>query len=167
VKNFKIILILHNIRSAHNVGSILRSSDGFGTAHVYFTGYTPYPAQEDDVRMPHVREKIERQIEKTALGAQKTVPWSHNENINKVLDDLRNKGFLVAALEQTSKATDLKKFHSEKNIALILGNEVDGVDKEILEAADIHLQIPMHGKKESFNVAIAGSIALYHIQSFN
>jgi tRNA G18 (ribose-2'-O)-methylase SpoU len=70
-------------------------------------------------------------------------------------------------LDQTSKATDLKKFHSEKNIALILGNEVDGVDKEILEAADIHLQIPMHGKKESFNVAIAGSIALYHIQSFN
>jgi 23S rRNA (guanosine2251-2'-O)-methyltransferase len=167
VKNIKIVLVLHNIRSTHNVGSILRSSDGFGVARVYFTGYTPYPVHEDDIRLPHIREKIERQIEKTALGAQKTVQWNHDENIKKVLDDLKNKGFLIAALEQTSKAIDLNDFHPDKNVALILGNEVDGVDKEILETADIHLQIPMHGKKESLNVAIAGSIALYHLQSFN
>jgi 23S rRNA (guanosine2251-2'-O)-methyltransferase len=159
-----IILIIHNVRSTHNVGSLFRSADGFGVTHIYLTGYTPYPQTENDDRLPHISSKIENQIQKTALGAQKSVPWKHLENLYELIDSLKKEGYLVAALEQTPKAIALNTFKSTDNIALILGNEVDGVDSEVLDRADVHLEIPMHGSKESFNVAIAGSIALYHFQ---
>jgi 23S rRNA (guanosine2251-2'-O)-methyltransferase len=159
-----IILIIHNVRSTHNVGSLFRSADGFGVTHIYLTGYTPYPQTENDDRLPHISSKIENQIQKTALGAQKSVPWKHLENLYELIDSLKKEGYLVAALEQTPKAIALNTFKSTDNIALILGNEVDGVDSEVLDKADVHLEIPMHGSKESFNVAIAGSMALYHFQ---
>jgi 23S rRNA (guanosine2251-2'-O)-methyltransferase len=162
-----IILIIHNVRSTHNVGSLFRSADGFGVTHIYLTGYTPYPQTESDDRLPHISSKIENQIQKTALGAQKSVPWEHRENLYELIDNLKKEGYVVAALEQTPNAIALNTFKSTGNIALILGNEVDGVDPEVLDKADIHLEIPMHGSKESFNVAIAGSIALYHFQMFS
>jgi 23S rRNA (guanosine2251-2'-O)-methyltransferase len=165
MKSYKIVLVIHNVRSTHNVGSLLRSADGFGVDHVYLTGYTPYPEHLNDVRLPHVRNKIEKQIQKTALGAQKTVSWSHSESINDVINLLKDKDFIIAALEQTPKAVPLGTFKLIKNIALIVGNEVDGIDKKTLQSSDVQLEIPMKGQKESFNVAIAGSIALYHFQN--
>jgi 23S rRNA (guanosine2251-2'-O)-methyltransferase len=161
----KIILIIHNIRSTHNVGSLFRSADGFGVTHIYLTGYTPYPAQENDERLPHESSKIERQIQKTALGAQKSVPWTCTEDIEELINDLKKQCFIIAALEQTHDAQDLNNFTLKQNIALILGNEVDGIDSVTLKSVDINLQIPMLGSKESFNVAIAGSIALYHFRT--
>jgi 23S rRNA (guanosine2251-2'-O)-methyltransferase len=145
----KIILIIHNIRSTHNVGSLFRSADGFGVTHIYLTGYTPYPAQENDERLPHESSKIERQT----------------ENIEELINDLKKQCFIIAALEQTHDAQDLNNFTLKQNIALILGNEVDGIDSVTLKSVDINLQIPMLGSKESFNVAIAGSIALYHFRT--
>lgn len=164
MKSIKVVLIIHNVRSSHNVGSLLRSADGFGINHVYFTGYTPYPAQKNDERLPHLREKIERQITKTALGAEKTVPWTHSQDIEPVISRLKTSGFAVVALEQTPGAIPLVDFKPDKNIALIVGNEVDGLDKSTLEFADLYLEIPMKGKKESFNVAVAGAIALYQLK---
>jgi 23S rRNA (guanosine2251-2'-O)-methyltransferase len=167
VTNYKTVLIIHNVRSTHNVGSLLRSADGFGVSHVYLTGYTPYPEEENDERLPHIRAKIDRQVQKTALGAQKNIAWSHIEDINKVIEELKSRKFTIAALEQTINSVDLASFKSNQNIALIVGNEVDGIDENTLRCTDIQIEIPMRGKKESFNVAVAGSIALYHLQNFN
>lgn len=160
----KLVLIVHNVRSTHNVGSILRSADGFGVWHVYFSGYTPYPVQANDERLPHLRAKIDNQIRKTALGAEKTVRWSHQEKIRELIEKLRKDGYLIAALEQSETAENLKEFKPAQPIALIVGNEVDGIDETVLNLADKHLKIPMKGKKESFNVAIAASVAMYHLQ---
>jgi 23S rRNA (guanosine2251-2'-O)-methyltransferase len=160
----KVVVIVHNVRSTHNVGSILRSADGFGISRVYFTGYTPYPPEEGDKRLPHISEKIGRQIHKTALGAEESVSWRHIENIKTVISKLKSNGYLVAALEQSPEAKPLNKFKLKKDIALIVGNEVDGLDHEVLNLADIHLEIPMQGAKESFNVGVAASIAMYHFK---
>jgi 23S rRNA (guanosine2251-2'-O)-methyltransferase len=160
---YHIILITHNVRSTHNVGSLLRSADGFGVEHVYLTGYTPYPKKINDERLPHIAEKMQRQINKTALGAEKSVTWSQANDIVDVITELKNKGYLIAALEQTKGAQDLSKFKPSQNIALIVGNEVKGIDKKTLDFAEIHIHIPMRGKKESFNVAVAASIALYQL----
>jgi 23S rRNA (guanosine2251-2'-O)-methyltransferase len=163
MKKITLVLIVHNVRSAHNVGSILRSADGFGISKVYFSGYTPYPKKEKDSRLPHIAEKMQRQISKTALGAEKSVDWEQIENIGEVINKLKKEGYEIAALEQTGNARDLSNFSPTKNIAVIVGNEVDGIDEETLEAADIHLQIPMQGKKESLNVAVAAAIAMYQL----
>src|SRR4051794_35542335 len=95
-------LVIHNIRSTHNVGSILRSADGFGVNHVYLTGYTPYPEIENDDRLPHLRQKLAQQIKKTALGAENTVAWSHENNADELILKLKQDGFEIIALEQTA-----------------------------------------------------------------
>jgi len=159
----KLVLILHNIRSTHNAGSLLRSADGFGIEKIYFTGYTPYPKKENDERLPHLAAKIDNQIHKTALGSENTVAWEQNTAVEDVINHLRKVGFVIAALEQTKESQNLSEYTPSKNLAMILGNEVEGLDKEALSLADIHLEIPMKGKKESLNVAIAGSIAMYHL----
>src|SRR5450432_2451686 len=96
----KIVLVVHNVRSTHNVGSLLRTADGMGIDHVYFTGYTPYPAAADDERLPHIREKLTQQIHKTALGAEDSLSWSHRPEISDLLKSLKKDKFLIAALEQ-------------------------------------------------------------------
>jgi 23S rRNA (guanosine2251-2'-O)-methyltransferase len=163
----KIVLVVHNVRSAHNVGSLLRSADGLGVEKVYLTGYTPYPWQKNDGRLPHLADKIDRQISKTALGAERSVPWQHTQNIDEVISLLKDGSFEITALEQTGKSQNLNTFKPARNIALIVGNEVEGIDAETLKLADVHLEIPMKGKKESFNVSVAGSIALYHLANLD
>src|ERR1700752_2164597 len=98
----EIILIVHNVRSCHNVGSLLRTADGLGLAKVYLTGYTPYPKMPGDTRLPHLDAKITKQINKTALGAEETVVWKQVTDISQAVDQLKLAGFTVAALEQTS-----------------------------------------------------------------
>ncbi|OGL35055.1 hypothetical protein A3F65_01800 [Candidatus Saccharibacteria bacterium RIFCSPHIGHO2_12_FULL_47_16b] len=160
----KLVLIIHNVRSAHNVGSMLRTADGLGIEEVYLTGYTPYPPAVNDKRLPHIRQSTGRRIHKTALGAEKTVKWQHTSNVKKLIKDLKLKGFTVAALEQTAGALDISKYHSDSAMALLVGTETTGLVAEIIALCDDALMIPMLGQKESFNVAVAAAIALYHLR---
>lgn len=159
-----IVLIAHNLRSCHNVGSLLRTSEGLGVEAVWFTGYTPYPAISNDTRMPHEANKLTKQIHKTALGAEDYQPWFHRDNILSLIKELKSYGYTVAALEQSKSSKPLQEYESPKHIALIVGREVEGIEPEVLKACDISLEIPMKGKKESFNVASAAAMALFHLK---
>lgn len=158
----KIILIAHNLRSCHNVGSLLRTAEGLGVERVYLTGYTPYPVVSDDERLPHLAAKITRQIHKTALGAEDMVVWEHRESINDVLAELKQTGYAVVAVEQSAPSVELPKFAPPDKLALLVGREVEGVEPEVLAQADATVEIPMFGRKESFNVVQAAAMALYH-----
>ena len=157
-----IVLIAHNLRSTHNVGSLLRTAEGLGVEKVILSGYTPYPMHDEDRRLPHEAGKIGRQIKKTALGAEDSVKWEHHAEIVPVINRLKKNGYIVAALEQTDDAHLLHKYHPPEKIVLIVGREVEGLEPEILEACDVALEIPMFGKKESYNVAQAAAMGLYH-----
>lgn len=159
----RVVLIAHNVRSCLNVGSMLRTADGLGVEHVYLTGYTPYPILKQDPRIPHLARQISNRINKSALGAENMVPWSHVEDINTVVSKLRKQGYAIVGLEQAEDSVPLYKFHSSKPIALIVGREVEGIEPAVLEQCDQTVEIPMRGRKESFNVSVAAAIALYHI----
>jgi tRNA G18 (ribose-2'-O)-methylase SpoU len=163
----KIVLVVHNVRSAHNVGSILRSADGFGAEAVYLTGYTPYPHSKDDERLPHIAKRVSAQIAKTALGADSSVKWRYERDISNLLSRLKKQGFLIAALERTANSGNLTVFNPPRPVALIAGSEVGGLDDGALNAADVTVAIPMLGAKESFNVAVAAAVALYHLRWYN
>lgn len=158
-------MVIHNVRSCHNVGSMLRTADGLGVKCVYLTGYTPYPKDANDTRLPHLSSKINSQIAKTALGAEKSVCWKHYDGPYPALEKLRKQGYYIAALEQTVSSESLSDFRQPDKIALIVGSEMTGLDNEVLDFVDTHIEIPMKGKKESFNVSIAAAIALYHLKN--
>ena len=144
------VVILENIRSLHNVGAIFRTADGAGWDKVYLTGYTGCPP--------------DRRIEKVSLGAEEFIEWEHAESVVELCKNLKKEGVHVVALEQTDRSTDLfKTVIQEQDIALVLGNEVEGVTPELLELCDQHVEIPMHGQKSSLNVSVAAGIALYNI----
>jgi len=158
----QIILIAHNIRSTHNIGSLLRTAEGLGVETIYLTGYTPYPQMPHDNRLPHLAQKIDKQIHKTALDAEALVNWKRHDDILELLETLKTQGFTVAAVEQTAKSLKLPDFEPPQKIALIVGREVEGIEPEVVAASDYCLEIPMFGKKESFNVVQAAAMALYH-----
>ncbi len=160
-----LVLIAHNLRSAHNVGSLLRTAEGLGVEQVYLTGYTPYPTQPEDKRLPHQISKIDKQISKTALGAEKLL-GVHND-INAVLADLKQSGFAISAIEQHEDSVELPKYQPPKKLALIVGREVDGLEPELIKQCETILEIPMFGKKESFNVVQAAAMTLYHCRFAN
>lgn len=157
-----IILIAHNLRSCHNIGSLLRTADGLGVEAVYLTGYTPYPVTPNDIRLPHIAAKLARQIEKTALGAEKTIPWKHYHTALEPITALQKDGYTVAALEQHPSSIALPEFVPGEKIALLVGREVEGVEPEVLALCDRVVEIPMYGQKESFNVVQTAAMALYH-----
>lgn len=156
-------MIAHDIRSTHNVGALLRTAECMG-ASVYFTGYTPYPAGEDDGRLPHERAKLTKQIEKTALGATELVEWAHHDDITTLLTELRADGHEVVALEQTASSIELPVFTPSDKVAILLGREVEGIDPELIALCDTAIEIPQFGKKESLNVVQAAAMALYHMR---
>lgn len=156
-----ITLVVHDIRSIHNVGSLLRTAEGLGVKKVYLTGYTPHPSFAGDTRLPHEGLRQTKQINKTALGAIDTQPWEYRQDVQNVLHELRNDGYTLVGLEQASQATNLPDFRPPAKLALILGREVEGLDAAILAACDELIEIPMLGKKESFNVVQAAAMALY------
>ncbi|HTH72082.1 MAG TPA: TrmH family RNA methyltransferase [Candidatus Pristimantibacillus sp.] len=158
----EIILVAHNLRSTHNVGSLLRTAEGLGVTKVILSGYTPYPMHDEDRRLPHEAGKLGKQINKTALGAEDMVKWEHHAEIIPVLNKLKRDGYAVAALEQTDDAHELHKYHPPQKIVLVLGREVEGLEPEVLAVCDLALEIPMFGKKESYNVVQAAAMALYH-----
>ncbi len=159
-----IIVVAHNLRSTHNVGSLLRTAEGLGVETVYLTGYTPYPLAENDERLPHLAQKIDRQIVKTSLGAELLIRWHQQPDIIEVLSDLKPRGFYIAALEQVKASVSLPDFRAPEKIALVVGREVEGLEPEVLAMCDAALEIPMFGKKESFNVVQAAAMALYHLR---
>ncbi len=130
---------------------------------VYLTGYTPYPIAHHDARMPHIAKKIHAKIQKTALGAESTATWQHFDDVNAALEDLKRDGFLIAALEQNERSQPLPEFKAPDKIAIIVGREVEGIEPALLAGADVCLEIPMFGQKESFNVVQAAAMALYHM----
>ncbi len=164
VRMVEIVLVIHNLRSCYNVGALLRTADGTGVAKVYLTGYTPYPLTAKDNRLPYIAQKINHRIHKTALGAEQSMPWNYEADVFAIIDRLRMSGFTIAALEQHAAAIVLPEFRVPQKVAVIVGREVEGVEMDILSACDICLEIPMHGQKESFNVAAATAMALYHFR---
>jgi len=145
----RIFLILDSIRSRENVGSIFRTADAFGISRIYLCGITPTP--------PHDK------IFKTALGAEKNVPWEYHKQAWRLADKLVADGISLIALEQDFNSKNLSDYKpsTKKPLALIVGNEVGGVSKSLLARVDKIIEIPMRGQKESLNVAVATGIALY------
>lgn len=142
-------LIAHDIRSAQNVGSLLRTCDSLGVAKLWLTGYSPEPS--------HPR------VAKTALGAENSVDWEQGLDVTKVIDDLRRDGFRIVGLELDERAVDLVKYGPPDKVALLLGNEVDGIPPSLRVLCDELVYIEQKGKKESMNVAVAAGIAAYTI----
>ena len=157
-----IMLIAHNLRSSHNVGSLLRTAEGLGVSKVILSGYTPHPVHANDRRLPHESAKVTAMIHKTALGAETMLPWSYHKDIVPVIAKLKKDGWTVAAIEQAEDSRSLPDYHPPQKIVLIVGREVEGVEPEVLAACDTILEIPMFGKKESYNVVQAAAMALYH-----
>lgn len=159
-----IVLIAHNLRSTHNVGSLLRTAEGLSLKKVILSGYTPYPLSENDDRLPHISQKIDRQIAKTALGAETMIDWQHTIDLEATINNLKAEGYVVAGLEQSAASIKLNDYRSPAKVALILGREVYGIEPEIMTLCDLLLEIPMYGKKESFNVVQAAAMALYQLR---
>lgn len=160
----KITLVLHNIRSTHNVGAIFRTAEGFGVRNIILSGYTPYPKMIPDTRLPHIAEKLTNQIHKTALGAENMIPFEYHETIDEWLESNQ---LPLVALEQSERSIMLNKFEPPAEFALILGEEVNGINTNLLDKIDHIVEIPMFGQKESFNVSVATGIALYGLNFSN
>lgn len=155
----EIIVIAHNIRSAHNIGSLFRTCEGLGVSQIILSGFTPYPTIPNDTRLPHISSKLTSQIHKTALGAETLVPFTHSPTPD--LKQYKEQGYEIAGLEQDARSIKLNTYTPPDKLVLLLGEEVSGIDHNLLDACDVILEIPMHGKKESFNVSVAAGIALY------
>ena len=152
-----IVLIIHNVRSAANVGSMFRSADGAGVKEIWLTGYTPCPAGPDRKYLT----RAEKFLAKTALGAENSVVWRKETGFRTVAVRLRASGYRIVGLEQDSRSVSLEKIGGDRSLALIVGNEVRGLDKRILDQCDAIVELPMHGEKNSLNVSVACGIALY------
>ncbi|MFC1756849.1 TrmH family RNA methyltransferase [Patescibacteria group bacterium] len=153
----EIYLILHNIRSLHNVGSIFRTADGAGVEKIFLTGYTPSPLD--------MFGKTRKKIAKIALGAEKSVPWEKHQDIGKLITKLKNyrDRISIVGVEQSDKAVDYRKYRTKYPLALIMGNEVRGLSKQALKKCDKIIEVPMYGEKESLNVAVTTGIVLFNL----
>lgn len=158
-----LIIIAHNLRSAHNVGSLLRTAEGLGVKEVLLSGYTPFPQlPHNDPRLPHEQVKIAKLINKTALNAENTQAWQRITDIEAAIYRLKQDGYAIAALEQAANSVALPGYAPPDKLAIILGREVEGLEAEVLAQCDLALEIPMFGQKESFNVVQAAAMAMYH-----
>jgi 23S rRNA (guanosine2251-2'-O)-methyltransferase len=158
---FTMAVVLHDVRSVHNVGSIFRTADAAGISKIFLCGITPTPLD----RFKNLRADFS----KVALGAERSVAWEHCATTIDALIQLKEDGWKIFAIEQSKKSVPYysvrKKTRSRnKKIALVLGNEVGGLPPAILKVADRVLEIPMSGKKESLNVAVAFGIVAYGLQ---
>jgi len=152
------ILVVDNIRSLHNVGSLLRTADGAGVSRVYLCGMTPTPVD----RFGRVRQAVS----KVSLGAEEYVHWEYRERVVDMIAELKAQGIEVVALEQSDDSVLYNHYNptSQVGLALVVGNEVSGVGEEVLALVDSVVEIPMQGKKKSLNVAVAGAVALFSLR---
>ena len=144
-----VVVVLDNVRSMHNIGSIFRTSDGFSVEQVWLCGISAQP--------PH------REIEKTALGATQSVDWSYYEDVVLAIEQLKKDGYIIVAIEQAENSTMLNEFKpvEYEKYALIFGNEVNGVSDEVMAIADGCIEIPQFGTKHSFNIVVSAGIVLW------
>lgn len=159
------ILILDNIRSAQNVGAILRSASAFGAEKLIACGITPYPEITGDTRLPHVRKRANEQIAKTALGAHKHIKIEYAKTTYAAVNQYRKQGFKIYALEQAQNSVNISKWRPIFPCAIVLGSEVNGLSRRMLNLADQIVEIRSPGKKASLNVAVAAGIALFKARS--
>jgi len=148
-------LILYNIRSTYNVGAIFRTADACGISKIYLVGYTPAPIDQFG--------REDKSIAKTALGAEKNIPWEKVKTIALLLTKLKKSGTQIIAIEQSKNSVDYKKVQPKFPCVFILGEEVKGMTKAILDKCDMVAEIPMKGKKESLNVSVAAGVALFRM----
>ena len=160
------ILVLDNIRSTYNVGAILRTAEGFGVEKVILSGYTP--RVHDENLLPHLREKLDHEIHKTALGAEDMLDIYSSDDIISELKNLKKQGWQIVGLENNITDVPIFTIGSKEleaklkdEIVLVLGEEVNGIDNSLYEIIDLFVEIPMRGQKESFNVSVATGIAIY------
>jgi tRNA G18 (ribose-2'-O)-methylase SpoU len=145
---FPFYCLVENVRSLYNVGSIFRTSDALRLKKLYLTGYTGYPPKKE--------------IDKTALGAVDSVPWSHHANPLDAIQQFKQQGIPLIALEHTTQSITYTDFEFTFPFCLMIGNEVDGLSEVLIAQADLAIEIPMHGLKQSLNVAVAFGIVMYH-----
>lgn len=147
-----IVVILDNVRSAHNVGSVFRTSDAFKADHIYLCGICATPPSAE--------------IHKSALGAEDSVPWSYYEDTLEALKHLREDGYTIISIEQTEKSVKLSDYSPLKGgkYAVIFGNEVDGVRQDVVDSSDFSLEIPQWGTKHSLNVSVTAGVVLWHLR---
>lgn len=148
-------VLLHDIRSTHNVGSIFRTSDALGIDKVYLSGFTPTPKDKYN--------RWRKDVSKVALGAEKTLDWEYVAKPENILKKLKKEKFQIVGIEQDEKSEDYKKVKIKSKVLFIVGNEVTGIDKGLLKLCDIVTDIPMRGKKESLNVSVAFGVALFRM----
>jgi tRNA G18 (ribose-2'-O)-methylase SpoU len=148
-KKIPLIIVLDNVRSAHNVGSVFRTADSFLVEAVYLCGITARP--------PH------REIQKTALGATETVSWKYFQNTVDAVDQLKENDFKIISVEQTTQSVKLNEFIPEKNtrFAIIFGNEVSGINADIIKVSDMAIEIPQSGTKHSLNISVCAGIVIW------
>lgn len=168
----QISVVLHNIRSTYNVGAILRTAEGLGIKEVIYSGYTP--RYDDSKLLPHLREKLNHQIAKAALDAEKLIPQRSLDDVELIewLKTAAARQQTVIGLENNLSSEEMPRqlilgqpANLGKDVILILGEEVHGIPAEIRQLMDYFLEIPMHGQKESFNVSVATGIALWGLQN--
>lgn len=147
-------VLLYNIRSRHNVGSVFRTADGAGVNQIFLYGYTPRPVDRFG--------RLVEAINKTALGASEVIPWFEVEVIGDFIKQQQAKGIKVVAIEQSAKSVVIADYQEPDNVLYILGSEVEGLPEEVLAMSDIIVELPMCGTKESLNVSVTAGIVLYH-----
>lgn len=157
IQSCEIILILPDIRSVHNVGAIFRTADAFGVSKIILGGYTPAPIDRFG------RERSD--MTKSSLGAQNTVSWEKVDSIINYINNLKKEGFGIVSLEQSPDSIDLCDYNNKDKVALVVGNEIKGIDQDVLDLSNHILEIPMMGQKESMNVSVSTGIALYALRN--
>ena len=162
----RLVLALDNIRSTYNVGAILRTAEGFGVDRVILSGYTP--RVHDANLLPHLRDKLDREIHKTALGAEDMLDIYSSGDIISDLLKMKKQGWQIVGLENNIENVPIFKLNDKRlgkeltdKIVLILGEEVNGINNSLYDIIDLFVEIPMKGQKESFNVSVAAGISLY------
>ena len=155
ISGIKKIVILDNIRSVHNVGSIFRTSDALGIDKIYLCGCTPTPIDRFG--------RDRKDLAKVALGAEKDIKWEYAKDTAELIKKLKKEKYQIIAVEQAENSIDYKKVQLNNQVALVMGEEVKGLTQEAQKLADVIAEIPMQGKKESLNVSVAFGIAGYEI----
>lgn len=156
-----LVLIANDIRSAHNVGSLFRTASGAGVEKIYLTGYTLVPARPGKLYLT----RAEKDLAKTALGAEQEIPYEQRENVEECILELQKNGYQVIGLEQSEASVDYQTSPTSNKVALLIGTEVEGIPKDLQEICDVLYEIPMYGTKNSLNVSVATGIALYVLKS--
>ena len=155
-----LVVIANDIRSAHNVGALFRTASGAGVEKIFLTGYTLVPAPAGKLYLT----RAEKDLAKTALGAEHEIPFEHEEDVKECLSNLKKLGYTIIGLEQSDTSIDYRTKPASDKVALLLGTEVEGIPASLQDMCDALYEIPMAGQKNSLNVSVAAGIALYALQ---